>query len=61
MIERVPVGTHIFREIAKGETWCWAPGGNGIIVAHPDRKPLWCRIEDGCYKQDWLEPAGITA
>jgi hypothetical protein len=46
-----------FRELTDGENWIPHPSGNGIIVAHPDRKPLWCRIdsETDTYRQDWLE------
>lgn len=56
---RVQISLRFVRELGPGETWTTHPSG-GIIVAHPDRKPLWCReAEDGSYVQEWLEPQSL--
>ncbi len=31
--------------LQEGETWVQAPAG-GVLVIHPLRKPVWCRIDD---------------
>lgn len=56
MTERVQIGPGFSREITEGETW--APHAGGIVVCHPERKPLWCHMVGGAYVQEWLEPSG---
>lgn len=51
----VPIdGARFVRELTEGETWRPHPDG-GVIILHPDRRPLWCRHEGGAYVQDWLD------
>ena len=57
MTEKVPYAyarnITFFRELTEGETWCVHPSGRGIIVAHPERLPLWCYAhEDGTVRQE---------
>lgn len=49
-------GVTLVREIFPGETCYPHPSGNGIIVAHPERKPMWCRMEIDAYRQEFIEP-----
>jgi len=51
-------GTEFFRELTEGEAWMPHPE-NGIIVTHPDRQPLWCRMEIDAYRQDWIDLSEI--
>jgi hypothetical protein len=55
MTEKIQIGHQFFREMTEGERWAPHPV-SGIIVVHPDREPLWCRMEHGAFVQSWLEP-----
>lgn len=46
----------MMREVTDGETWTWHPQG-GVIFAHPQRKPTWCRFVNGVYVETDIEPA----
>lgn len=39
----------------EGETWM-LHGPGGILILHPSRKPMWCRMENGRYVRTRLEP-----
>jgi hypothetical protein len=47
------IGCEFLRELTDGETWAPHPV-NGIVICHPERAPLWCRMDAGAYRQDWL-------
>lgn len=47
-------GVEFFRELTEGETWFPYPGGNGIIVCHPDRPPVWCHMDADSFRQDYI-------
>lgn len=50
-----------FRELTDGETWRPHPNGNGIIVAHPERPPMWCRAENDTVIHGHLRPSHNTS
>jgi hypothetical protein len=55
-------GSEIRRRIEPGERWCLHPNGNGIIVCHQERAPIWCRFEAGKTVQTPIEfPEHMTA
>lgn len=56
LVARVGPDIKFFRDLFDGETWIVHPSGNGIVVAHPDRPPMWCRCEDDQYRQDFIAP-----
>lgn len=49
-------GGRFLRVLHDGETWHPHPL-RGIIIAHPDRPPLWVRIERGLPHETVIEPA----
>jgi hypothetical protein len=61
MAEKIPYAygrnMTFFRELTEGETWRPHPSGNGIIVAHPERPPMWCRAENNALIQDYIGPS----
>jgi hypothetical protein len=50
-------GCRFLRELAKGETWCVHPSGNGIVIAHPERPLIWVRVDDGDVVEEVVQPA----
>lgn len=46
------------RVLTDGETAILHPSGNGWIIAHPDRKPLWCYADaaTNTYRQEFIDP-----
>lgn len=56
-VHRTP-NFHWIYELQPGDTWAPHPAG-GVIVANPERKPLWCHVTDGYLVQEWLEPVRI--
>jgi hypothetical protein len=44
-------------ELQPSDSFDRHPSGNGYIVANPERRPLWMRIEpDGTFRSSWVEP-----
>lgn len=46
------------RELKPGETWTVHPAG-GVIVAHPERPPVWCYRSGGVVVEEAIEPAWL--
>lgn len=47
-------GTEFFRELSDGESCLPHPSGNGLVICHPNRPPVWCRMEADGMREDLI-------
>lgn len=51
-------GSRFVRRLEQGE--CWMPWRGGVIIAHPDRKPVWLHVVDGLITETVIEALSQT-